>query len=217
MPSTSKRPRACDNCHSIKIKCELGTTGGSGPCSRCRRLEKECIITPPKRQKDRVAELEAQVKALTKLLEAHKLKAANDAAGTSPDHAGTNGYADHLNGDPNSQKKRKFSHDIEGDVVLEHDPKDPESIEVDAFVSRDAQQRLLNKYLNELLPKFPLCPITGDCEYEAMRKSRPLLLQAIVYAASPGLVSTNAQEELGKIIMSLFATEAIADGIKSSK
>lgn len=215
MPSSSKRPRACDNCHSIKIKCELGTTGGPGPCSRCKRLGRECIITPPKRQKDRVAELEAQVKALTSLLEAQKLKAANDAAGTSPGHAGTNGYADHVHGDPNPQKKRKFSNDIREDVVLEHDPKDPESIEVDAFVSRDTQQRLLEKYLNELLPKFPLCPITGDCEYEAMRKSRPLLLQAIVYAASPGLVSTDTQEALGKIIMSLFATKAIADGVQS--
>jgi hypothetical protein len=213
--TSSKRPRACDHCHFIKIKCELGTTGGSGPCSRCNRLGKECIITPPKRQKDRVAELEAQVKALTKLLEAQKLKAANDAAGTLPDHAGTNGHTDHVNGDPIPQKKRKFSNDIHEDAVLEHDPKDPESLEVDAFVSGDTQRRLLDKYLNELLPKFPLCPITGDCEYEAMRKSRALLLQAIVYAASPGLVSTDTQEALGKIIMSLFATEAIADGVKS--
>ena len=66
--STSKRARACDACHSIKIRCDLGSAGGQPPCGRCVRLEKECTITPTKRQKDRVAELEAQVEALTRQL-----------------------------------------------------------------------------------------------------------------------------------------------------
>ena len=73
--ASTKRPRACDICHSLKIKCELGSTGGPGPCDRCMRLGKDCTITPPKSQKDRVAELEAQVAALTKLLEGQKLEA----------------------------------------------------------------------------------------------------------------------------------------------
>lgn len=194
---SSKRPRACDHCHSIKIKCELGSTGGSGPCSRCRRLGKDCIITPPKRQKDRVAELEAQVKTLTKLLEQQKIQTANAQAAAS-DQVVSNGSSENdLDTVTNPQKKRKLSNDVRDGNDLDYDPRGPEGIEMDAFVSRETQQRLLDKYQNELVPTFPLCPIVGKCEYEEMRKSRPLLLQAIVYAASPGVISTDVQENLG--------------------
>lgn len=190
----SKRPRACDSCHSIKIKCELGSKGGSGPCSRCKRLGKECIITPPKRQKDRVAELEAQVKTLTKLLEQQKFKAAASAAGPQSDDTGINGYTGHTNSSARPPKKRKVSEEDSSDGNgLEYDPRDPDSLDIDAFVPQELQESLLDKYLNELVPLFPLCPIGGKREYGAMRSSRPLLLQAIVYAASPGVMSTEVQ------------------------
>ena len=212
---SSKRPRACDNCHSIKIKCELGSTGGSGPCSRCKRLSKDCVITPPKRQKDRVAELEAQVRTLTELLEQQKLLHAKAAVGASSDSDGSSGVEGNANTDAGPQKKRKLSGDLVNGASLHDDRKDPKSIEADAFVPRETQQVILEKYLNQLVPVFPLCPITGNSDYESMRKSRPLLLQAIVYAGSPGVVSPDVQEQLGKIIMGLFAIEAIAEGVKS--
>lgn len=211
----SKRPRACDNCHSIKIKCELGSTGGPGPCSRCKRLGKDCVITPPKRQKDRVAELEAQVRTLTGLLEQQKIKTAQTSAGPLPDRDGDIGSESQTATLSNSQKKRKLSGDSKAGVASKYGSSDPESIEADAFVSRETQQLLLSKYINELFPVFPLCPITGDNDYQSMRKSRPLLLQAIVYAASPGVVSPDVHEQLGKIVTGVFATEAIADGHKS--
>ena len=105
MPSQPRR-RACQNCHSIKIKCELGTTGGDPPCERCTRLGKDCAIFIPKRQKDRVVELEAQVEALTKLLEAQGIQQPDSDSSLSPPSmtditpaAGQNDYA---------QKKRKL-------------------------------------------------------------------------------------------------------------
>ena len=70
----AKRARACDACHSIKIKCALGSTGEDPPCERCVRLGKECVVSPPIRQKDRVAELEAKIEALTKMLDAQNIR-----------------------------------------------------------------------------------------------------------------------------------------------
>lgn len=214
--SGSKRPRACNACHAIKIKCELGSAGGSGPpCERCVRLEKECIITPPKRQKDRVAELEAQVQSLTQLLKSQEIKAATGAAATLPDAARPHEPIETIPSQPAPQKKRKLDDNLYSGIFVETSSRYVERIEADVLVSQDTQRHLLDIYLNEIVPAFPLCPITGDCDYETMRRSRPLLLQAIIYSASIGNVSTDIQDELSKIITNLFATEALADGKKS--
>ncbi|KAK6413296.1 hypothetical protein LTR95_017879, partial [Oleoguttula sp. CCFEE 5521] len=71
--SGQARGRACQACRSIKIKCELGTHGGPPPCERCTRLGKDCTVDAPRRQKDRVAELEAKVETLTKMLASQQM------------------------------------------------------------------------------------------------------------------------------------------------
>lgn len=70
-----KRPRACEACRGLKVRCE--PDAGSGPCKRCRKANRKCVITAPsrKRQKktdSRVAELERKIDALTTSLHATK-------------------------------------------------------------------------------------------------------------------------------------------------
>lgn len=65
-----KRPRACDSCRNLKVKCELPEDRPDLPCRRCAKTGRECHITPPtrKRQKkeaSRVAELEKRLEELT--------------------------------------------------------------------------------------------------------------------------------------------------------
>lgn len=71
----SKRPRACEACRGLKVRCEPDP--GNGPCKRCAKANRHCVITPPsrKRQKktdSRVAELERKIDALTASLHATK-------------------------------------------------------------------------------------------------------------------------------------------------
>ena len=71
----TKRPRACEACRGLKVRCEPDP--GTGPCKRCRKANRKCIITAPsrKRQKktdSRVAELERKIDALTASLQATK-------------------------------------------------------------------------------------------------------------------------------------------------
>ena len=79
LPSTvdadSKRTRACEACRGLKVKCEPDPN--NGPCKRCIKANRQCVITPPsrKRQKktdSRVAELERKIDALTATLHAAK-------------------------------------------------------------------------------------------------------------------------------------------------
>ncbi|KAM0269266.1 hypothetical protein ACHAQH_009781 [Verticillium albo-atrum] len=58
-----QRSRACEACQKLKAKCEPTS---SGKCDRCKRAGIECIPAAPRFQRDRIAELEAQVEELTR-------------------------------------------------------------------------------------------------------------------------------------------------------
>jgi hypothetical protein len=74
-PHDLKRPRACDSCRGLKVRCDQERPDQS--CKRCAKANRACITTPPtrKRQKkadSRVAELERKIDALTATLHAQK-------------------------------------------------------------------------------------------------------------------------------------------------
>jgi hypothetical protein len=209
--SETKRARACDNCHSIKIKCELGSVGGDGPCNRCVRLGKDCKVTPPKRQKDRVAELEAQVEALTKLLETQKLPIPSpESEQTTQDRPGPHPEALGVTSSTSvSKKKRKLTEDVETRELT------PSSYALDSLLSRSQQSELLERYLNDFQSIVPLVPVDGDVTYNGMRKHRPLLLQALIYVSCQGVLNHDLQEGISKIALDSMAAAAIAEGDKS--
>ncbi|KIX08061.1 uncharacterized protein Z518_02716 [Rhinocladiella mackenziei CBS 650.93] len=74
-PNDLKRPRACEACRQLKVKCEPDDNSPTGSCKRCAKANRQCIVTAPsrKRQKktdSRVAELEKKIDALTATLAA---------------------------------------------------------------------------------------------------------------------------------------------------
>ncbi|KAK3715956.1 hypothetical protein LTR37_006686 [Vermiconidia calcicola] len=213
MPS-SKRARACDNCHSIKIKCELGSIiGSSGPCSRCARLKKQCTVTPPKRQKDRVAELEAQVEALTKQLASQHIQSA--AVDSSLDDNAMAKPIAATSISPFPQKKRRLEEEAWSGARQASGRLSGAAFDLDAIVSSVTQQQLVKLYMAIIVPIFPLVPLEGELDWGSLRRDRPILLQAIVYVACPGVLSIDTQEEVGKVVMDLFASEAMAESEKS--
>ncbi|KAF2423339.1 hypothetical protein EJ08DRAFT_596193, partial [Tothia fuscella] len=79
----AKRPRACDSCRGLKVKCIIDPAS-TEPCKRCAKAGRACIVTPPtrKRQKkadSRVAELERKIDALTATLAQREGSAAYEA------------------------------------------------------------------------------------------------------------------------------------------
>lgn len=72
-----KRPRACEACRGLKVRCEPNPNNPDGPCKRCTKANRNCVVTVPsrKRQKktdSRVAELEKKIDALTASLQASR-------------------------------------------------------------------------------------------------------------------------------------------------
>lgn len=72
-PDDPKRPRACEACRGLKVRCDQDPARPEIPCKRCAKAGRQCVITQPsrKRQKKadgRVAELEKKLDALTAAL-----------------------------------------------------------------------------------------------------------------------------------------------------
>ncbi|KAL8718178.1 MAG: hypothetical protein Q9225_004656 [Loekoesia sp. 1 TL-2023] len=87
-PADSKRPRACEACRGLKVRCEPDPIKGT--CRRCAKAGRHCVVTAPsrKRQKktdSRVAELERKIDALTASLHATKAQAASESDDDSTD------------------------------------------------------------------------------------------------------------------------------------
>ncbi|KAM9880743.1 fungal specific transcription factor [Verticillium dahliae] len=71
----TKRPRACEACRGLKVRCVPDAAAPEGPCARCRKARRACIVTVPTRKRakktdSRVAELEKKIDALTASLHA---------------------------------------------------------------------------------------------------------------------------------------------------
>ncbi|PGH06299.1 hypothetical protein GX51_02496 [Blastomyces parvus] len=81
-----KRPRACEACRQLKVRCDPHPETPDGPCKRCTKANRRCIVTVPtrKRQKkadSRVAELERKIDALTASLQATRARNGSNAGG----------------------------------------------------------------------------------------------------------------------------------------
>ncbi|KAF3762611.1 hypothetical protein M406DRAFT_226469, partial [Cryphonectria parasitica EP155] len=88
-----KKPRACEACRGLKVRCEPDPNNPDGACKRCAKAGRNCIVTQPtrKRQKktdSRVAELEKKIDALTASLTATKAAQAGQPIPGMPDGAG---------------------------------------------------------------------------------------------------------------------------------
>lgn len=203
------RGRACQNCQSIKIKCELGAHGGEPPCERCTRLNKSCVLALPKRQKDKVAELEAKVAALTKLLGSQGLEDASDEARhLRTPSTQSSGLSDGAH-DSSFRKKRKLEQpagrtDSESNGVYSS-PEGGTSTDVDVpdgtdwldrMISIDQQQLVLNEYVNSYQSIFPAIPLESGVKVRVMRETVPHTFHAIIYIASAGILSWDLQDKI---------------------
>ncbi|KAF2151805.1 hypothetical protein K461DRAFT_257249 [Myriangium duriaei CBS 260.36] len=71
----SKRPRACESCRGLKVRCDQDPSNPEAPCRRCAKANRQCIYTQPSRKRQRkadtrVADLEKKLDALTAALQA---------------------------------------------------------------------------------------------------------------------------------------------------
>jgi len=222
------RGRACQNCQSIKIKCELGAAGGGPPpCERCVRLGKTCTLAPPKRQKDRVAELEAKVETLTRLLNAQGLQDPAVEATRLPTSSTAVDESSEAEVALVSQKKRKLeTSDYERSLQSSTDDSSPEGLHADVndgnatsrldrLVSIELQQRVLDEYIASYQSVVPVVPLSSGTEVGSLRETMPHVLHAIVYIASCGILSWDLQDKINLSLIEDLTSKTLAQCKKS--
>ncbi|CAK4031235.1 uracil permease-like [Lecanosticta acicola] len=218
--SAEKRGRACTACASIKIKCQLGSDVNlQPPCERCVRLSKECVLSQPKRQKDRVAELEAQVASLTRLLQAQGIQDPSISSGldtssdTTPPSSSTRSPGTASKANSVGKKRRLYAAHDRGNSSTS--PTLPRGIEndiskLDQLLSWETQERVLVRYVNEVFPTFPAVPLPADCTLHYLRVEKPLLLLAVIYAGSTAIVALDAQESIAAMVFARLVEVAVS-------
>ncbi|KAL9001057.1 MAG: hypothetical protein Q9169_000541 [Polycauliona sp. 2 TL-2023] len=108
----SKRPRACEACRGLKVRCEPDPAKGT--CRRCAKAGRHCVVTAPsrKRQKktdSRVAELEKKIDALTASLHATNAQGVSDSEDESADDRGLTTQQEQKSADTGNMMQRRPS------------------------------------------------------------------------------------------------------------
>ena len=134
-----KRPRSCESCRGLKVKCEPNESG-NGPCKRCAKAGRECLYTESsgrrkKKEDNKVKELEQKVNGLTAALLAQRGAAASESLiyddGSSilqlqqqQQHNGIIiGDDDGGGGEEGSTTKKRRRSEFEGDREALHSPR----------------------------------------------------------------------------------------------
>ncbi|KAK4546802.1 hypothetical protein LTR36_001534 [Oleoguttula mirabilis] len=191
---------------------------GSPPCQRCTRLKKDCIVTPPKSQKGRVAELEAKVEALTRLLEAQGLSTLSSKdGGDESSHTDETTPPEAVGTAPTAGAKKRRLEGSSNDRVESYGAETSEvsaaggftaisyggtaTLGLDQIVPVEMQARILHRYTTEVYPHFPILPLPAEHALENLRSSQPRLLQAIIYAMGWPILSVEIQEKVARLLM----------------
>ena len=85
----TKRPRACDACRALKVRCDQDVNHPGQSCTRCLKANRPCVVTPPIRKRQRksenkVVELEKKIDALTATLLSKQQNSTGSVYSASP-------------------------------------------------------------------------------------------------------------------------------------
>lgn len=81
----AKRPRACEACRGLKVRCEMAE---EGPCRRCKKAGRRCVVTVRSRGGERQKKTDTRVAELEKKID---ILAATLHARDGSEHAGPSG------------------------------------------------------------------------------------------------------------------------------
>ena len=194
---TPPRRRACEACHVAKVRCELSLArpNTTAPCQRCRRLAKDCAPAAPRRQKHRIAQLEAQVDELLGRGSQSQavLPTAPSVPLVLPDFSV-------LVRDLPSNQEQSFTA-LRTDIL--------------AFLDTlDQQQAACYAYARQNVSTLPLVPIES-AELQSLRKRCPILLLSILAFPTAGIIQGDVQRQLVEKAMQVLATSFIGAGYRS--
>ncbi|KAL8881387.1 MAG: hypothetical protein Q9198_001402 [Flavoplaca austrocitrina] len=233
--------KACEACRSRKIKCKPSLSSSSRICECCATSNRECIfvVRSNKRRRRRtdvrVTELEKQIEALGALVNQRNPIASEKSHGLpADDDVHTSGMAalmqfDQLPGQGthhNQEDKLLSIHQAANSSscsstsaivgaaprILYENP--IEDVIDRGLVSIKDAEHLLMRYIQELVPHFPIVPLPEDVTLSDMRRRKPVLLLSVL-AAAAGTAHADQNMKLNLEIQQTYADLVVMKGEKS--
>ncbi|CAK7216222.1 hypothetical protein SBRCBS47491_002748 [Sporothrix bragantina] len=216
----SSASRACKGCSQLKVRCKPSPIDANS-CERCLHAGRECIRADKRRRpRDRIAELEAQVAALSRALQKQQLssRGTSDTTSTASDNGDTTSSPSATSNGPDAasistRNAYSFSTDKPlGETAMAF---------LDARISLATQQRALDLYAKRywsMIPAFALdSPQDQPQNLDRMREEKPVLFFSIITFTAPASLlsadstsSTRLRTELLREAMCMFAVELIS-------
>lgn len=190
-----QRSRACEDCHTLKIKCDPSISNPDA-CERCARFKLECIPATRRWQRDRIKELEGQVRELTDALQESRSSTTGTSLtrATSADSAGEEGESREFM----RATRTRYSTDDLRDFL-------------DGVVTREQQAQGLKAFKDRVLPLWPVI-FLGTGDGTTMRSSSAILLITILgfgISSQRADITSEVQNKLRKRAMVTFGAAAI--------
>lgn len=199
----SSLSRACKGCNQLKVRCHP-SAADPNTCERCLLGGRTCVPADKRRRpRDRIAELEAQVAALSKALEQQKLSSA----------ATVNTSREHDSLPVATPKKDSFS-PIENVYAFgkgsEALPAGEAALKfLDERVTMSSQQEALDVYRQRCQNMVPC--LTGVTDLASLRRDNPILLFTMaMFSSAPSISSGDVRRQLLQEVTCMFAAEIIA-------
>ncbi|EPE10821.1 c6 transcription factor [Ophiostoma piceae UAMH 11346] len=195
--------RACKGCNQLKVRCQPSVADPNA-CERCLLGSRACVPADKRRRpRDRIAELEAQVAALSKALEKQKI---SSVSVTSTTISESKEPADVPPKEEYAMVENVYSFGRGSEVL----PAGEAALMfLDERVSMDAQREALDIYrlrCQHLVPS-----LANDTDLASMRRDSPILLFTMVmFSSAPSISSGDLRDQLLREVTCMFAAEIIA-------
>jgi Fungal Zn(2)-Cys(6) binuclear cluster domain len=243
-PAEQQVNRACEACRLLKVRCLPDGTSDSAICQRCKKSGRICIYAAPQKRRQRirtdtrVAELEREIRAMRSLLTGGDEPIADTIRGegltvvtvsqdpATPVDADTStisSYSEERSSGDGKNCSRQSSipspHSTtpdDGMSSLNLQPSLTEARRSKDFglLSPETSNQLFESYNNDLVQHYPAVIFPKHTSPEHMRKSKPVLFQAVVTAAACQLDSV-LFGELFKEMTKVYAERIFINGEKS--
>jgi hypothetical protein len=184
-----KRSRACEECHRLKIKCQVNSFSGA-KCERCARNDLECVPAASRLQRDRIRELEVQLQELSNALRDRSGSSSSSSNSSTPPTRSPSNVSDNYN-----------------DAILSF---------LDARIPPGKQQDILRLFPNLAGAAWPVVRLPMGLD-SIREKSPILLLVVLVYSVPQDIQGTDLEvhDELLRETVHILGNEVIGRGQRS--
>lgn len=204
MSSTTKRFRACENCHTLKIKCEPSSTK-AGVCERCARYSLICAPAARRWQRDRIADLEQQLKSLQEKLDATSLSTLGTASVSEHSTRATSVVASTVDAEDKAAPSGGFVMPGADELSL-----------LDAHMDHDAQVRCLDICTVGPGTFWSIAPTGGTADTTSwlafLRQNMPITMLTIVgfaMSSTDARVSPQTQDDMRRKVVEALGQAAV--------